>query len=168
MIKIQKGNEDELTIAEEEVMEPLLRIHDKDYDIIPAPIEDEKEEGEHNSFDQVLGQVYQKRKSRLQKESRYNDGIMAVNGVAVEVERLCSMADGINTKRRARMSPLVFECIMYLKFNRDLWDLATVVKANKRRKNEVKEAREEVLKQKFIARRDEIREWENFNSSLDM
>jgi len=34
------------------------------------------------------------------------------------------------------MAPIIFEAIMFLKYNRRLWDLADIVEANKRRKGE--------------------------------
>ena len=79
-------------------------------------------------------------------------------GSAGKVECLWSMADHILTNDWASMSPLVFECIMYLKYNRDLWDLADVVEANKRRKNESKVARKK--RERLAALRTEIDVWE--------
>ena len=40
------------------------------------------------------------------------------------------------TRERSVMAPLIFEAIMFLKYNRRLWDLADIVEANKRRKGE--------------------------------
>ena len=51
----------------------------------------------------------------------------------MEVERLWSDADAILTKRRASTSPLLLELILYLKYNRDLWNLSDVITANQRR-----------------------------------
>ena len=44
-------------------------------------------------------------------------------------------AGKILTKDQSGTSPLLFECIMYLKYNRDLWGLEDVVEANKHRKS---------------------------------
>ena len=65
----------------------------------------------------------------------------------------------IMTKRRSALSPLIFECIMYLKYNHDMWDLADVVEANKRRKNETSEARR-ALREKVAARAREVAAWD--------
>ena len=44
------------------------------------------------------------------------------------VERLFSSARLILTDYRKSMSPYTFECIMFLKFNSNLWDISTVSK----------------------------------------
>ena len=49
-----------------------------------------------------------------------------VLGSAAEVERVWSWARYVLTTQRARMAPVLFEAIMFLKFNRDLWDEKTV------------------------------------------
>lgn len=64
-------------------------------------------------------------------------------GSAAVVEQLWSKADCIYTKRRAGLSPLVFEMIMFLKENRDLWNLFDVAEADNRRKDANKESRAE-------------------------
>ena len=45
-----------------------------------------------------------------------------VLGSAAEVERVWSWARYILTSQRASMVPVLFEAIMFLKFNRDIWD----------------------------------------------
>ena len=40
------------------------------------------------------------------------------------------------TRERSVMAPIIFEAIMFIKYNRRLWDLADIVEANKRRKGE--------------------------------
>ena len=68
--------------------------------------------------------------------SRYIPAVKkTILGLGAEVERVWSMAGKVLTKDRSSMSPLVFECIMYLKYNEKLWGLAEVVEANKRCKN---------------------------------
>ena len=52
---------------------------------------------------------------------------------AAEVERIWSAARNILTWRRSSISPVIFEMIMLLKYNKRLWGLAEVVEANKRR-----------------------------------
>ena len=49
-------------------------------------------------------------------------------------------AGKILTKDRSGTSPLIFECIVYLKYNQDLWGLEDEVEANKRRKSVSKAA----------------------------
>ena len=45
-----------------------------------------------------------------------------VLGSAAEVERVRSWARYILTSQRASVVPVLFEAIMFLKFNRDIWD----------------------------------------------
>ena len=83
----------------------------------------------------------QKREERTSlKSSKYHRGLKkAILGSASEVERVWSSAGHIMTKDCSSMSPIVFEAIMYLKYNRRLWDLSDVVEANKRRKKQSKD-----------------------------
>jgi len=62
---------------------------------------------------------------------------------AAEAEKVWSNADVLLTKRRLGMSPQLFEVILYLKYNKELWDLKDVMAANKRRKVQDKAARAE-------------------------
>ena len=72
------------------------------------------------------------------------------------------------TKRRANMQPLMFEMIMYLKFNKRLWGLEEVVEANLRRKNDSRaaKARAEMLAQrtKVNERRAAMEEWADYHA----
>ena len=52
-----------------------------------------------------------------------------VIGSAAEVERLWSIAKHILTDTRSKMAPIVFEAILFLRFNRDIWNEFTVVDA---------------------------------------
>ena len=52
-----------------------------------------------------------------------------VLGSAAEVERLWSMAKYVLSNQRKSMSPLLLECLMYLKFNRKFWDASMVADA---------------------------------------
>ena len=62
------------------------------------------------------------------------DGRFVVSS-ASPVEGVWSFGDCVLTKRRASMSPLTFELIMYLNYNQELWDVNDVIEANKRRKD---------------------------------
>jgi hypothetical protein len=71
----------------------------------------------------------------LSTKSVYDPAIKAcVGGSAAEVERVWSMAGHVLTKHCSTMSPLVFELIMYLKYNSRPWGLVGLIEANKRRK----------------------------------
>ena len=117
--------------------------------------------------------MYAQRESAATLQSKYSSGLKnCVLSSAAEVERLWSMADPVLTKRRMTMSPLVFECIMYLKYNADLWDINDVVEANKRRKNESKAEQKYIAGHKKRMKRcwaavKEVNEWNGFYEALD-
>ena len=74
-----------------------------------------------------------KKKVRKQKgKSQYID-CSFIMGSAACVERLWSEADAIVSKRRNGLSPITLEMILFLKKNKDLWDLSDVVEADKMR-----------------------------------
>ena len=59
---------------------------------------------------------------------------------SAEVERLWSKALYIYSQERRRMTPLLFEAILYLKENRRFWDEATVVEAMENMKTRAEDA----------------------------
>lgn len=69
-------------------------------------------------------------------------------GSAAAAERVWDMADEVLTEQRSSMSPVVFELIMYLKYNNRLWTKADVVEANRRRQNESPAAKNRLAVQK--------------------
>ncbi len=156
-----------MTPEEEEVLKPLLRTMKTNELQDPVPLDDSDEDvAKHRSFTATLVEVLEKRDAALEKKTRYDEGVHAILGVAVEVERLWSMADNVFTKRRSRMSPLLFECIMYLKYNRDLWNLDDIVEANKRRKNESQAAKQAQIRARVADKRAEVEKWDSFQMSL--
>ena len=66
-----------------------------------------------------------------------------IMGSAAVVEQLWSKSDCVFTKRRAGLSPLVFEMIMFLKENRDLWSIYDVAEADDRLKLKNRKSRAE-------------------------
>ncbi len=67
------------------------------------------------------------------KPSDYNPAIECVLGSAAETERMRSMASCVLAEQHSTLSPLVFELIMYLKYNVRTWGVGDVSKANKSR-----------------------------------
>ena len=57
--------------------------------------------------------------------SKYHN-IDYIGGSATEVDRLWSEAKFVLTAHRAKMSPIDFEDLMFLKFNQQYWDIFTV------------------------------------------
>ena len=76
-----------------------------------------------------------------------------VFGSAAEVERVWSVASFILTKgRMSIMDPILFESLMFLKYNRAFWGKALILQAYKDAQNEVKTARlEKLLKATALA-----------------
>jgi hypothetical protein len=94
--------------------------------------------------------------------SRYHPAIAeAIPCSAAEVERIWSRARHVLTRERSTMAPILFEAIMFLKYNRRLWGLAEVVEANKRRKGQRAPTtfRNNIRKQ-IEARLEDVEEWE--------
>lgn len=62
----------------------------------------------------------------LEKDAYMNLDILP--GTSVTCERLFSLAKHVLTDTRKRTSPALFEALMLLKVNRDLWDVILVGK----------------------------------------
>ena len=62
-------------------------------------------------------------------------------GSADIADQLWSKGGCARASRRLGMSPMVFEMIVFLKENADLWEIKDVVVADKRRKDVNKDAR---------------------------
>ena len=92
-----------------------------------------------------------KRKKRKASELEVTDvhskyhKLNYIGGSAVEVERLWSEAKFVLTAHRAKMSPIVFEALIFLKFNQQYWDIFTVQRAYS---TVIKESRAERLSKK--------------------
>lgn len=62
-------------------------------------------------------------------------------GSATCVEQRFSIVDAILIKRRLGLSPFTLELILFLKENRDLWNISDVVEANRRRLDKNRQSR---------------------------
>eukprot|EP00956_Cyclotella_meneghiniana_P039167 scaffold166891_cov21-Cyclotella_meneghiniana.AAC.1 len=136
--RVQRFKEDQLTEAEEKALRPFLKVadeDDEDEDMTPIPL-DFEDEPKYESFEDLMKKADNLKKEAKEQGSKYEAGIHAVMGTAATVEQVWSQADEVLTKRRSGMSPLLFECILYLKFNRDLWGMDDIAEANRRRMNE--------------------------------
>ena len=131
--RIQKG------IAHEELMTPLeslaCRVLLKDSN----QIEEISEDNDSDQYSEVeydfSKAVVANDKKKVREEngkSQYID-CSFIMGSAACVERLWSEADAIVSKRRNGLSPITLEMILFLKINKDLWDLSDVVEADKMR-----------------------------------
>ncbi len=114
---------------------------------------------EFESLKQAQDNKKKRKPTMLLTKSVYDPAIKAcVWGSAAEVERVWSMAGHVLTKHCSSMSPLVFELIMYLKYNSCLWGLADLVKATKRRKQEsvVSKNRQSIQKERLEKMKAEV------------
>lgn len=103
-----------------------------------------------------------KRKAKeVSGESDYIDCSFILGSTAATCEALWSKADDLLRKRRQGMSPRTLEMILFLKENRDLWDIKDVVEADRRRRAANKESRAA----KRIAETEEL---ENLAESLGL
>ena len=129
VLKVQQEREDDLTEKEAESIKPWKIID-------PEDLSDSQER-----LDTPISVFELKNKQREERKKEQNEkrkGISAygaaikecVGGSAAEVERVWSMAGHVLTDHRSSLSPLVFEMIMYLKYNARLWNLSDVVEAN--------------------------------------
>ena len=82
-----------------------------------------------------------KRTSNEISPAGYDDCFDHVIGSAAEVERLWSIARYILTTTRSRMTPMMFEALLFLRANRELWDETTVQKAMNAVRREQKDER---------------------------
>ncbi len=92
-----------------------------------------------------------------------------VGGSAAEAEHVWSMAGHILTDHCSKMLPLIFELVMYLKYNSCLWGIADVVEANKRRKSESAVAQFclSIQKERLDKKKEELYLWDKVMHALN-
>ena len=89
---------------------------------------EENEQGETASFASRFRDRMKKRKAGELERSQYSpyQNVDYICGSAAEVERLWSLCKYILTNTRSRMTPNLFEALIFLKVNYDYWDAAAV------------------------------------------
>ena len=103
-------------------------------------------------------------------KSAYDPAIKeCVGGSAAEAEGVWSMAGHVLTDHRSKMSPLIFELVMYLKYNSCLWGITDVVEANKRRKSESVAAQFclSIQKERLDKKKEELYLWDKVMHALN-
>ena len=166
VLKVQQEREDELTEKEAESIKPWKIID-------PEDLSDEQER-----LDTPISVFELKNKQREERKKEQNEKRKAISaydaaikecvgGSAAEVECVWSMAGHVLTDHRSSLSPLVFEMIMYLKYNARLWNLSDVVEANKRRRNESSAAKKriDIQTERLNKIREEVDSWEDLEGS---
>ena len=153
VIKVQQQKEDELSEVEAMTIEQWKLSQ-----------ESEILEESCSMFEQKIRDQEQKIKhAKQQFKSTYDPAIMqCIGGSAAEVERVWSMAGHVLSEHCASLLPLLFELIMYLKYNSLLLSLSDVIEANKRRKNESPAAKRRLAAQteRLNNRRADMTNWD--------
>eukprot|EP00171_Calliarthron_tuberculosum_P002931 IDg2931t1 len=116
VVKIQNGNEDSLTIDEKNACEKLR---------ISRLIRSSSSLSEGRT---IADKLANGKRRCVEPRSKYrNCGFIL--GSAAEVEGLWSVCNYVLTNHRKSMTPLLFECLIFLKTNKEFWDLNLVTEA---------------------------------------
>jgi hypothetical protein len=137
VVKMQRGLFSQLTTREKVACQRLLkceqrlcnvaagRTGDDDPDNIDDDEDDaEGEESPENMKDRL-------KKARLDPSTAMDPYVDCsfIFGSAAEVERLWSVASYVLTDQRSRMTPMLFEAILFLRYNERFWNQGMVTKA---------------------------------------
>ena len=167
VIKVQQGKEDTLTSEEAETIVKWKISSDE-----PVALDVGPQASGLSEYDRMNLERQQKNKSRAQSiivDSKYDPALKyCVLGSSAEVERVWSMAGHVLVDARSSMSPLIFELIMYLKYNKRLWDINDVVKANRNRLSETPAAQRRSAREmeRLKQMQDAVDDWEAVNNII--
>ena len=131
VIKIQLGVEFEklMTSQEKRACKCLLKLGVED------DSDSDSDDDDIVNFGDSARKDTKRKVSELVDESKYIDCGSFIMGSAAIVESLWSEQDNLlANKRRRGMSPMLVECILFLKKNKDLWGIRDVNMANEDRK----------------------------------
>ena len=112
VLKIQRNEHTSLTTTERNTVKKLL---------MSADVSGDCEELEQTAEEQMRKALMRRRVASGEYENAN-----FVLASAAEVERVWSMARYLLTTQRSRMSPKLFECMMFLKYNVGYWSVETV------------------------------------------
>jgi hypothetical protein len=127
-----------MTDAEKNACQSLLKSHDDEAPGSPASAASGLSAASDRNdiapgspdFESRVNMFLEKKEQVGKTESPYVN-CNFVYGSTAEVERLWSTASYILRKQRRRMTPQLFESILFLRYNESLWDIDTVDKAMK-------------------------------------
>ena len=127
LVKIIKGEEKNLTNAEREKMRKFRKQR---ADSMVNEDEDEDEENDPPSVNFGVDMLHLAKKQRVQlsSESEYIN-LAWIPATTCEVERTFSVCKRIYSEFRKNMSPEILEILIYLRLNREYWDINTVAVA---------------------------------------
>jgi len=136
--KIQQGVvlKNKMTLEERNACKILLKSSKSLRDSASDTDSEESEE----DITMAIATKEKRKLKEIEGQSNYINCSFVMGSAAI-VEQLWSKGGCVYTSRRFGMSPMVFEMIMFLKENRDLWKINDVVNANKRRKESNRECR---------------------------
>jgi hypothetical protein len=163
--KIQNKKEKELTNSEKNACKNLLKRNHLNWAAVDTQEEDDDDLSEEELFTQEsstfsMKSIYSHESKKAEAEERksvseYIDCSFIGSSAAI-VESLWSKFDALVDQRRSGMSPVMIEAILYLKENRDLWDINDVRTALKKLKENEKTARFEARLAAFNQDEDQI------------
>ena len=134
VVKIQQGREADLTVEEKAAVRHLLKSN------FLAAVEAEAASSQPTAPGSpgLLADVYQAistaNDAANKTESDYVN-LKFILASAAEVERIWSMAKYILVQQRKGMSPKLFECLIFLKYNRQFWNKRKVAEAYRKAKD---------------------------------
>ena len=131
--KIQQGVAYELDMTRDE--------KDACAHLLKAPLEEEEAEVDEEDFMATVNANDKRKAKEMAGESDYINCKFILGSSASTCEAMWSVADEVLGKRRQGMSPRNFEAILFLKFNKDLWDINLVAEADQRRKKTDRDSR---------------------------
>ena len=118
IVKIQHNETENLSDAEKYAVGCMLMSS-----------EDESAAAVNDDVDISIDSLIEKNKlRRLIQKSNYRNCDFALGSIA-EVERLWSIAKNARTVNQKSITPLLFECILFLKINKSYWDIGLVCEA---------------------------------------
>ena len=133
VVKIQSGNEADLSEAEKMEVSGLLVSNQEFCGVDSEETDEEEEEVEEESCPAVASPQCMKdflsRPVEHAKPTQRYINCDFVLGSCAEVERLWSIAGNILTDNRKSMAPQLFEAILFLRMNKRLWGDDMVLKA---------------------------------------
>ena len=138
--KIQQGVVQENTMTSDEMEACKLLLKECCLNSVTENVESEGSEEEDEDIYKAIATEEERKKNEVMNHSKYINCTFIMGSTAI-VEQLWSKAGCVFNDRRAGLSPLVLEMIMFLKDNHDLWSIVDVMKADDMRKAAGKESR---------------------------
>jgi hypothetical protein len=118
LVKLQSGDSDQLTDREKRAMSPFLKVNSANYQA-----EEEALPAQSMSIaERALAGTKNKKRKVV---SDYVD-VERIPPTSNIVERLFSASRLVLTDYRKCMSPYSFECVMFLKYNREHWNIGLI------------------------------------------